>query len=214
MHDFADLWAPGEEQASGIAQSPFYYYLEKIPLEEYQSAWNSQIRGVAVHMISQQERVCGLMRELTPLRDKISNPTTLQHSIAPALLHDFKVWESAPRLKDKHPLAKVWAIKSKLKMEQAEFHGYWVSSAIRSKDPAIYGSWYSWKPGAPLKRLLVVVNISRTEKPVKLIIDWKELGIDPSKVKMTELWTGRELDADALQTLTIQPHCFALIGMK
>ena len=215
VHDFADLWAPGEEQAPDIAKSPYYFYLEKIPMEEYQSAWNSEIRGVAVHMIPQEERVSGLMQELRPLRDKISNPVTLQHSIAPALLHDFKVWETAPRLKNKHPLGKVWTIKSKLKMEKAEFHGYWVSSAIRSKDPAIYGSWYSWKPGtAPLKRLLVIVNTSRKEKPAKLVIDWKQLGVDSSKVKMTELWTDRDLNIDSLQTLVIQPHCFALIGIK
>jgi hypothetical protein len=65
-----------------------------------------------------------------------------------------------------------------------------------------------------LKRLLVIVNTSRREKAAKLVIDWKQLGVDPSKVTMTELWTCKALDMDSLQTLVIQPHCFALIGMK
>ena len=36
----------------------------------------------------------------------------------------------------------------------------------------------------------------------------------PSDIKMTELWTGKKLDMDSLQTLTVQPHCFALIAIK
>ena len=42
-HNFSDIWYPGENEVWLYGMNPDHYYCEA-PLNEYQCAWNPQIR--------------------------------------------------------------------------------------------------------------------------------------------------------------------------
>jgi hypothetical protein len=83
-------------------------------------------------------------------------------------------WSGDPR-----PLWNVW---DKFGMQDSEMIGYWVStSPVKTTNPEVLSTIYKKEH----KTLVAIASWAKNPEKVKLVIDWKKLGIDPQKAKLT-----------------------------
>ena len=211
VHNFGDYWVPGEELYYVLAQNPFYAYCEDVPLEAYQSAWNSPARGVGILMLFQNTRVGISHKESKPRLGFLASEESAIRAYTPVLLHDIVPdgWWINTKF-----AARFFDMRSKLNLDQAEFHGYWFASAVKSKSPKVYVSYYTWKKPAPWKVVLVVGNMGRTPQPAALRIDTESLKLD-RPIRAFELFDGNApVSAEALKSKMIPGNHFWMLGIK
>ena len=214
VHDFADVWCPGEELFESYCEKPYWYYMEEVSPEAYQSAWNGKIRGVAIQMIPQEERALALMESMKIHKDWIPTEATVIRRLSACMLHDINCWENFWCLKKKHPLGILRGINRTLTMEDATFHGYWMNNVVTTENPATKVSWYSWDSFAFCKRVLVIVNTTRTPTTPRLKINWEAFGMDSQKASFHDLWNDQPTTLDEIQSTTIPPNYFLYIGVR
>jgi len=95
-------------------------------------------------------------------------------------------WSGDPR-----PIWNVW---DKFGMQGSEMIGFWVpSSPVKTNNPEVLATIYRKEH----KTLVSIASWAQNPVKVKLIIDWKRLGIDPSKAKLTA-WDVKDFQPAAV----------------
>lgn len=211
VHDFGDSWIPGEQHIWDVGKNPQYFYFEGISQEEYQCAYNADIRGVGIYEIIQLNRAAEFVPELKDRKDEILGEQYALHAIAPALVHNLGI----------HPgtwggkVVGTWRrIKDEIKLGEADFHPYWRSAAVYSETAEILCSWYSWKDNSPYSRMLVIANSGRETQRLSLKIDWEALELRKEKIQLRDLWKQQYLSLDELRTMLLPGNNFILIGIS
>ena len=207
VHDLADNWMPGEELFSAIEKNPEWGYLEAVTPEAYQSAWNGDVRGISISSIGQLERITRMLDLPESRKHDMRSDEYAVHALAPSVLYDFMVMALGSEHPE-HPLFKLWRIRKKVKLNHADFHGYWIDPAASSA-PALKTSWYSWPGKAPQPFLLCVVNTGRKTCKTDLKIDWKKLHSAPCE--LTDLWRKRSFSEKELAEFPLAGHNFMLL---
>ncbi|MDP4291394.1 MAG: DUF6067 family protein, partial [Bacteroidota bacterium] len=83
-------------------------------------------------------------------------------------------WSGDPR-----PIWNVW---DKFGMQGSEMIGYWVSSSpVKTNNPAVLVTIYKKEH----KVLVAIASWAQNAEKIRLNIDWKKLGLDPSTTKLT-----------------------------
>ena len=207
VHDLADYWMPGEDLFAAVEKNPQWGYLEFISPEAYQSAWNSEIRGIASMCIVQLERIPRMLK-LSPEKAKaMRSDEYAVHSLAPGWLYDFTYMAFGSEHKN-HPLFRGWRLRKAVKLGKAQFHEYWIDPVAESA-PAVKTSWYSWTGKAPLPFMLCVVNTGREPVQTGLKIDWKKLNAEPGE--LMDLWSKRIFTEKELAEYVLNGHNFMLL---
>ena len=207
VHDLSDAWLPGEELLSTIEKNPQWGYLEVISPEAYQSAWNNEIRGVAINCIVQLERIPRVLKLPSPIADVMRSDEYALHSLAPGLLYDF-TYSAFGSERQGHPLFKFWRLRKTVKLNEAKFHGCWVEP-VASSAPVVKVSWYSWNKKSPVSFMLCVVNTGRDAIQTGLKIDWKKLNTAPCE--LIDLWSKHSFTEKELAEYTLNGHNFMLL---
>ena len=211
VHDFSDSWIPGERYFQQCSENPGYFYFEGIPPEEYQCAYNAEIRGAGVYEIIQLNRVVDLIPALAKHRKEIMSREYGIRAIAPAVVHNVGI---VPGTWGNGAVEQYRKIKKAVDLPAAEFHPYWIDPAITSETPGICCSWYSWKKPSPYRVVLAAANSKRTPEKLALKIDWKKLGLDPENVILTDLNRSRQIGLSELQTAQLKGNHYILIGIR
>ena len=205
VHDFADLWLPGEEQYFPVLRNPEGHYLYGISKEEYQSALNSAIRGVGIMMIPQNARVMGNSPELKKQAERFIGVKNINRLLTVLYLYDINLmaFRSGNEAETLYPF---WNVRKKLHFGKAKFHGYWLDSGVKASVNGVYVSRYSWKTPMPYSHLLVTANYNKEAKTVSLNGDWKKLN-----GKWFDPVTDKALSG---KTLLVPGEGFLLVGIK
>ena len=87
-----------------------------------------------------------------------------------------------------------------------------LTNVVKTNTDKVYASWYEWKSPALYDRMLVISNLSRKNKSVKLQLDLKKLGLDGKRLSYYDLWTGKTLQN--IDILEVGANNFRLIGIK
>ena len=209
VHDFADLWAPGEEQYFPLMKNPEKHYLTGISEEEYQSAWNGAVRGVGIMMIPQNARVLGGNAALKKQKEHLIGPAAIDRLFMLFYLYDMNIMGFHSG-NEKTTIVPFWQVRDKIRLSEAEFHGYWTSPAVTSARSGIRVSWYSWKKPSPYSRLLAIGNFNSMACSPDLKIDWNKLGVDPSAA-WHDPASGKVLNREKL---LVPAEKVLLIGIK
>lgn len=206
VHCFSDLIWPGEEFHQPVADHTEHCYIEFIPRESWQSAFNPTIRGVAISLLPQYDRAIRAMAKGKAERLKIkNNPEWAIRTMTPCLLHDTMV--SAASINNK-TVDRWWIIKEPMFLNEAEFRGYWFDDKIKSVTKDMLISYYILPKKAPYKYLIIAGNYNRDEK---------ELGIEKLNLPHTairELWTGTDVKEKDLKSMKIPGNHFRIFGVK
>jgi hypothetical protein len=208
-HNFSDIWYPGENEVWLYGKNPDYYYCEA-PMEEYQSAWNPNIRGTAIIRCNQVSRASCFMPNLKSRAQELNSEKFACRSFASAFLHDFNVdsdWIN------NRAVERFWKVKNKLNLNRAEFFGYWYQNVVKSSSSKIYCSYYKLN-NAPYKYFIIAGNMGRKSKKANIDLDFGRLGLDPAKVVITDIWNGRNISGDDLKQRIIPGNLFFIIGIK
>lgn len=211
VHGFSDYWIPGERYFTGCSENPGYFYFEGIPLEEYQSAYNAEIRGAGIYEIIQLNRIVDLIPALAKQRKTILSREYGIRAIAPALLHNVEI---VPGTWGGTLVADYRKVKKAADLANGEFHGYWIDPAVTSRSKGIYCSRYSWKKKAPYKVVLIAANSNRDARKLAFDIDWKKLNIDKNKAVFTDLFTRKSLSIRDLEEKILKGNHFIYIGIR
>ena len=211
VHDFSDSWIPGERYFQGCAENPGYFYFEGIPLEEYQCAYNAEIRGAGIYEIIQLNRVVDLIPALAKQRKAIMSREYGIRAIAPAVLHNVGI---VPGTWGTGAVEQYRKIKKEIDLPSAAFHPYWIDPAVTSDTPGIYCSWYSWKKPSPYQVVLAVANSRRTSGEMALKINWRKLGLDPENIVLTDLNSNKKIGLETLKTGSLKGNHYILIGIQ
>jgi hypothetical protein len=209
IHDLGDYWMPGEELFSAIAANPEWGYLETLSPEAYQSAWNSEIRGMAIEACMQLTRIPRILKLPKQKIAAMRSDEYFIHALAPSILYDYSssAFGADPL---NSPLFKLVTLRKDVKMASARFHGYWTDPATIGSAPPIRVSWYSWSGNAPHTRMLCPVNTGREPVRTGLKFDWKKIGIAAPSV-MTDLWTGKFFTEQELENYQLKGHNFMML---
>lgn len=208
VHSLADGCFPGEEQFYPFLNNPRYHYQEGISEEEFQSAWNVEIRGMEIYSFGQSARA----KELQPAvvernYDDYLGRDAVHGFIMSSLIYDFQCMGQYREAR-RH-FEEVAKVLDTLHMDKATFHGYWYDPCAKTgKD--IRASAYTWKGGegvAPF--MLVAGNYGRKDAPTGLELDWKRLGTEPCRLK--DLLTGRVFAGKELAEYSLRSHNFMLL---
>ncbi len=211
VQGLGDIWWPGEEHSPLLVNNPDYFYAENVSREEYQAAFNAEIKGMSIMIIYQHNRSAQFNAELRKRAKELDSPEFAIRAIAPSLLHGIVVDLGCI---NRETVDKLWGINIDIKLEKGKFHGYWYDESARSSTPDVYASYYTWDDAAaPYKSMVVAVNLSRETRPAGLILDPKRFNPAPG-TKYKELWSGRELSADELKSTPIEGNHFLLIGIR
>lgn len=201
-HGMGDVWWPGEQYWAQAGTDPLFYCAGVKP-EEYQSLYSPKVLGTAVSFLSaiwswQMQRKKNFSAEKSPVAD----PYTIAYLTA-CLLHDI-----LPGMVHCHmpTIQKFWDLKHDLKLEDAEFTGYWENGGYSGD--ALKISRYDLKKGLPFKHILIVGNIGR--KPVDFPKDY-DSGFLRNDCSIKNLWNGQPVKD--LKSLTVKPGSFYLLGI-
>lgn len=109
-------------------------------------------------------------------------------------------WQGNPR--------PVWRLWDGFGVEDSEFIGWWAGPdcPVRCADPMVKISVWKRKD----KTLVAIGNFARTQKTVALIVDWKQLGLDPVTARlhapaMPQMGQS-EFVQPATQTVSLRPY--------
>lgn len=215
VHDLSNGWNPGEEMFTAVHDNPEWAYLEAIAPEAWQSAWNCNLRGVEIRLMSQLERVPQCLgwgkNQAESLR--MRSFENALHALAPSVLYDFQVTTFATEPPG-HPIFKYWKIRKDIGLAKAKFHGYWYSDAVASRSANVKASWYEWEHPAPYRRLIGVVNTGRETQKAGLLIDWHKLGLPEEPGSLKELWQDKLFNPKEISEIEIPGHNFLLLGIE
>ena len=211
VHGFSDYWIPGERYFTGCSENPAYFYFEGIPLEEYQCAYNAEIRGAGIYEIIQLCRVVSLVPALAKQKKAILSREYGIRAMAPALLHNVEIM---PGSWGGTLIADYRKVKKAADLANGVFHPYWTDGAVKSRTPGVYCSRYSWTKKSPYKAVLIAANSKRASQKLALDIDWKKLGIDKDQAELTNLFTCKKLSLADLQEKELKGHHFIYIGIN
>ena len=215
-HGFGDYWWPGEEYTTyPDGMSPVFLYCD-MPDEWLQSAYNSEVRGLGIIILPENERAVAYVKDIRQRIEKDGGweLATWAH-MTPFLLHDTNLCWAL--LKNKDLIRKWWKIKSEIKIDEADFVGYWFEKVITTNAPRVYASWYKWSEGskAPYIRVIIVGNLDRIRQKFCLTIDRKALGIEGKTIQFVDLWNdNKPLSEQDLKNLTLDAAHFMVIGIK
>jgi hypothetical protein len=211
VHDLGDYWMPGEELFSPIEANPRWGYLEVVSPEAHQSAWNPEVRGIFIRTMAQHERIARILRFDGAKKAAFRSDDYALNHLSSCILYDLAASSFGSEKQD-HVLFKYWKIIKDVKLNQAQFHGYWIDP-IASGSPQMKASWYSWNGNAPYSRLICLVNTGRETAATALEIDWKALGIDRPEA-LYELWSGKTFTEKDLAAFQLDGHKFMLLGIR
>ncbi|MBR7120674.1 MAG: hypothetical protein IKC94_00345 [Lentisphaeria bacterium] len=212
-HSFNDFWYPGEQTFAPLAGNIEYYYCEGISPAEFQSEYNSVIKGMPVIFLPQYARVSNPAIGFAHLKSRnqeLYGPEYALRTWTPMLVHDVNV---AAEQIHWGTCSKIWQIRNQLDLGNAEFRGYWFDDALTSTQRGVLVSWYILKGRTEYQRLIVIANFNRQAVTPGLQIKANEAGFDGSAV-FTDLWENRQLTLTELNNVTIPGNHFLLIGVK
>ena len=202
--NFCDEVWTGEEFHATVLES-LECYSELVPKESWQAAFNTVIRGVPFHLLSQYGRAAGAMGGGEAVKRKFNRDAEwAERTLAVCLVHDVPV--SAGWI-DAKTVDRWWVIKEKLELWNAKFIGYWFDGAIKECADGLLVSRYELPPSAPYRQLVVVSNFSRKDTALGA----GELPGGGRAVK--ELWSGRDLSPAEIATLVVPAKKFVLLGV-
>ena len=213
VHEFTDFFAPGENTFESVCNNPEYPYTEEIPLEEFQSNYNSRKAGVAFCMLLQNYRAAKIMPSLNRYQKLfLDDPEYAIRAITPFLVHDVNIWDIYVH---RGTVIRYWKMRKDADFSHIDkFIGYWEKGCpVNSGAEKVYCSVYEWKNNAPWRYAVAVGNFTRQEKEIKLQIDWKALGIEPPQT-VHELWTKKDIPVSELGKFKLNGGHFALFGIK
>ena len=213
-HGFCDYWVPGENTFQLMVDNPQHGYCEGIALEAYQSDYNWRNKGVMVTMLAQTGRVADCVPAFKKYKKEFTtDPKYAYSALAAFLVHDFNVMAAYISYEI---VEKWWTTKSAVNLGKAkDYHGYWVSDAVKSSSPKVLTGWYEWDQPMPYSRMLVISNFNREDQPAALTLDKKAMGIEGKPVKYYDVWNdGKELSEADLATAQVKGNNFMLIGIK
>ncbi|MBR2911655.1 MAG: hypothetical protein IKC05_08585 [Lentisphaeria bacterium] len=205
LHGLADYYSCGEEYFTVMAVNPRYFYSETVPLKSWQTLYYSGAKGTGYLFETAYYWIT--RRKMT--KEDCTKPEYTWGIMTVCMLHDFNLGNTWLNNAAIEPW---WVIKKDINLSDAEFHGYWFSDAVKASGNKVYASYYTWKKPAPYKALMIVGNLSRKDQKTDLAVDWKKLGINPAKVQLTDLWTGKKLDS--VRGIKVKSNNFRLIGIK
>ena len=207
VHSFADAVWPGEEQYYAYAQDPENHYLEGISEEVYQSAWNTEIRGMGVYMICQNNRAFGI-GEYKDSPELFFGRRAVMSSMMPSLLYDFKCLGGTFG-RSNNFADTIFRALSELPLGKATFHGYWYDPHAAVSD-GCRTALYTWKKGeAEVPFMLVVGNTSRKDIAIGLRLDWTKAGCKPTA--LTDVVSGATRTEAEWAALTLPSHEFLIL---
>ena len=208
VHAFADACWPGEEQYADYLANPLWHYVEGISDDEYQAAWNPEIRGMGIYFIPQNQRA----KDLQPAAvaqdpEAFLGRDAVLGTLMMSLLYDFKCLGmfgdgSAPLVELRRAL-------KPLALDHATFLGHWNGAPVTTA-AGIRPAFYRWNPGdGPCPFLVVVGNVSRESRATGLSVDWKGVGCAPTRLR--DLMTGRVFTEAEVASAELRPHNFMLL---
>ena len=197
-----EVWT-GEEFHATVLES-LECYSELVAKESWQAAFNTTIRGVPFHLLSQYGRAAGAMGGGEAVKRKFNgDPEWAERTLAVCLVHDVPV--SAGWI-DAKTVDRWWVIKEKLELWNAKFTGYWFDGAAKGFSEGLLSSRYELPTSAPYRQLVVVSNFSRADTALGA-------GELPGGA-VRELWSGRDLSPADIATLVVPAKKFVLLGVK
>ena len=205
LHGLADYYSSGEEYFTVMAVNPRYFYSETVPLKSWQTLYYPGAKGTGYLFETAYAYIT--RRKMT--KEDCTKPEYTWGIMTVCMLHDLNLGNAWLNNSAIEPW---WVIKKDINLSDAEFHGYWFSDAVKNNGQKVYASHYTWKKPAPYNSLIIVGNLSRKDQNVDLTVNWKKLGVNPSKVQMTDLWTGKKLDS--VRGIKVKSNNFRLIGIK
>jgi hypothetical protein len=199
-----EVWT-GEEFHATVLES-LECYSELVAKESWQAAFNTTIRGVPFHLLSQYGRAAGAMGGGEAVKRKFNTEAEwAERTLAVCLVHDVPV--SAGWI-DAKTVDRWWVIKEKLELWNAKFIGYWFDGAEKECADGLLVSRYELPPSAPYRRLVVVSNFSRKDTALGA-------GVLPGGGRaVKELWSGRDLSGAEIGSLVVPAKKFVLLGVK
>ena len=204
-HGLGDFYATGEQYFNAMVVNPLYFYAENVPQKRFQSLYFTPTKGTG--FIFMTAHFYNTAHKRT--KEDCTKPAYTFAYMTPCLLHDLNISSHYIH----NPSLEPWyVIKNNLKLSQAEFYGYWFSDAVKASEKGVFVSRYTWKKPAPLKHLLVVGNLTRNNVKSDLSVNWKALGLDPARVSLVDMWSGKPLKS--LKALHVGNNNFRLIGIK
>ena len=152
---FADLIYPGEEFMHKIRVNQRVYG-EETPLEQWQSAYSSDIYGASVQFLTQyryfREPIHNLKKSVA---EKIDFARDLMTMI---LLHDITMSDTFTG-----PWHLLW---DKLEMKKADFKSYYTNVPVITDNPLVKTALYTWKDRNTA--VLILGNISNKPQSCKI----------------------------------------------
>lgn len=208
VHAFADVFWPGEEQYHRYVANPKWHYQEGITDEEYQSAWNCDIRGTGIFFIPQNARAKSLQPALVGKDpEAYLGRDAVFGAVLPSLVYDFRCMGELSGCGE--PLTETWRALDPLGMDKAVFHGFWYDPAAGVAD-GLRTALYTWKPGTGLKPFLLVVgNFAREDRETGLAVDWNRIGAAPCRLK--DLLSGMTRAESEWRTHVLRAHNYLLL---
>ena len=199
-----EIWT-GEEFYASVLDS-LECYTETVRKEEWQSAFNTDVRGVPFHLLAQYGRAAGSMAGGEATRRMFNKDAEwAERTLAACIVHDVPV--SAAWI-DAKTIDRWWVVKEELKLWDAKFVGYWQEGAAKGFAKGLLVSYYKLSSAAPYRFLAVVSNFSRDNLRLGS-------GVFPfAKAEAHEFWSGRDVAVKDIAELEISAKKFILLGVR
>jgi hypothetical protein len=199
-----EVWT-GEEFHATVLES-LECYSELVAKESWQAAFNTEIRGVPFHLLSQYGRAAGSMGGGEATKRKFNrDPEWAERTLAVCLVHDVPV--SAGWI-DAKTVDRWWVVKEHLRLWDARFVGYWFDEKPIGATKDILASRYELAPGAPYRQLIIASNFSRSPLPLGI----GKLPFAHGEIR--ELWNDMDVPFSELGKLVVPAKKFVLLGVK
>ena len=205
LHGIADCYSAGEEYFTIMATNPRYFYAENVPLKSYQTLYYQGNKGTAYVFETAYYYIT--RRKMT--KEDCTKPEYTWGFMAICILHDLGFGNAWLNNAEVEPW---WVLKKEINLSDAKFYGYWFTDAVKSSGSKVYASYYNWQTPSPYKSMIVISNLSRKDQKTDLAVNWKKLGVDPARVRLTDLRTGKKLNS--IKKLEVKSMNFRLIGIK
>lgn len=162
LHSFSDYWFPGEQYATKVGRT-LYYYTDEMPLAEWQIELNSHIRGVGSQFLPQYGR--GTDKKF---RDEETAPT--RSVLAACVVHDVPCSASWVNYGE---IEKLWQVYDAYKLSRARFHAYWRDCPAQASEP-LTASVYELDGAA----VIAVANLTPEPASGTVSLDVAALGLE------------------------------------
>jgi len=154
-HAFIDGWCPGEQNSIAVIGN-HTFYMDGLKADDWRAEYYSPVTGVVTFMLAQWGR-------MSPKEDKeIRFPT--ENLVAMTALYDVPLWAGFTNL---DVVNEYWQAQIDFGFEDVEFFPYWEDPPVTSPTSDVKVSVY----GKGRRMLAAVVNFSRADKEVELVLD-------------------------------------------